>query len=102
MINLGWLKSGQGDAIHREMAVICEETGQTIKAILETALLTPSEIALAAEVCMDAGVAYLKTSTGWQGGATVEGGQGNFNTLPRAGLASKRPAEFAQRLKRWR
>jgi deoxyribose-phosphate aldolase len=72
VINLGWLKSGQGDAIHREVAAICEETGQTIKAILETSLLTPNEIALAAEVCMDAGVAYLKTSTGWQGGATVE------------------------------
>lgn len=72
VINLGWLKSGQTDAVHREIATICEETGQTVKAILETALLTPNEIALAAEICMDAGVAYLKTSTGWHGGATVE------------------------------
>lgn len=72
MINLGWLKSGQTEAVHREIATICEETGQAVKAILETALLTPPEIALAAEICMDAGVAYLKTSTGWQGGATVE------------------------------
>lgn len=72
VINLGWLKSGQTDAVHREIATICEETGQTVKAILETALLTPDEIAVAAEVCMDAGAAYLKTSTGWYGGATVE------------------------------
>jgi len=72
VINLGWLKSGQTDAVHREMATICEETGQTVKAILETALLTPDEIALAAEICMDAGAAFLKTSTGWHGGATVE------------------------------
>jgi deoxyribose-phosphate aldolase len=72
VINLGWLKSGQSDAVHREIAAICEETGQTVKAILETSLLTPKEIALAAEVCMDAGVAYLKTNTGWHGGATVE------------------------------
>jgi deoxyribose-phosphate aldolase len=71
VINLGWLKSGQHDAIHREIATICEETGQPVKAILETALLTPPEISLAAEICMDAGVAFLKTSTGWQGGATV-------------------------------
>ncbi|NJL55875.1 deoxyribose-phosphate aldolase, partial [bacterium] len=71
VINLGWLKAGQHDAIHREMATICEETGQPVKAILETALLTPNEISLAAEICMDAGVAFLKTSTGWQGGATV-------------------------------
>ncbi|MBD2425124.1 deoxyribose-phosphate aldolase [Phormidium sp. FACHB-1136] len=71
VINLGWLKSGQHDAIHKEIATICEETGQPVKAILETAVLTPSEISLAAEICMDAGVAFLKTSTGWQGGATV-------------------------------
>ncbi|HIK43971.1 MAG TPA: deoxyribose-phosphate aldolase [Leptolyngbyaceae cyanobacterium M65_K2018_010] len=72
VINLGWLKSGQADALHREIATLCEDTGQPVKAILETALLTPPEITLAAEVCMDAGVAFLKTSTGWQGGATVE------------------------------
>ncbi|MBD2108986.1 deoxyribose-phosphate aldolase [Nodosilinea sp. FACHB-13] len=72
VINLGWLKTGNTDAIHREIATICEETGLLVKAILETAVLTPPEIALAAEVCMDAGVSFLKTSTGWQGGATVE------------------------------
>lgn len=71
VINLGWLKSGQHDALHREIATLCEETGQPVKAILETAILTPQEIALAAEICLDAGVAFLKTSTGWQGGATV-------------------------------
>lgn len=72
VINLGWLKSGQPDAVHREIATLCEETGQPVKAILETALLTPAEIALAAELCMDAGAAFLKTSTGWHGGATLE------------------------------
>ncbi|MGG6237285.1 deoxyribose-phosphate aldolase [Nodosilinea sp. AN01ver1] len=72
VINLGWLKEGKTDAIHREIATICEETGLLVKAILETAVLTPAEIALAAEVCMDAGASFLKTSTGWQGGATVE------------------------------
>ena len=71
VINLGWLKSGQHDAIHKEIATICEESGQPVKAILETAVLTPAEISLAAEICMDAGVSFLKTSTGWQGGATV-------------------------------
>ncbi|MGB3310212.1 MAG: deoxyribose-phosphate aldolase [Nodosilinea sp.] len=72
VINLGWLKTGKTEAIHREIATICEETGLLVKAILETAVLAPPEIALAAEVCMDAGAAFLKTSTGWQGGATVE------------------------------
>ena len=34
--------------------------------------MTNDEKRLAAEICLDAGVAYLKTSTGWFGGATVE------------------------------
>ncbi|MEL6382412.1 MAG: deoxyribose-phosphate aldolase [Cyanobacteria bacterium J06626_18] len=71
VINLGWLKSDQRDRVHREIAAICEATGRTIKTILETSVLTPQEIQLAAEICLDAGAAFLKTSTGWQGGATV-------------------------------
>jgi len=71
VINLGWLRSGNTDAIYRELAQICESTGQTVKAILEMALLTEAEKRLAAEICLDAGVAYLKTSTGWHGGATI-------------------------------
>lgn len=72
VINLGWLKSGRTNEVHQELAEICEATGQTVKAILEMALLTESEKKLAAEICLDAGVQFLKTSTGWYGGATVE------------------------------
>ncbi|MDB9305252.1 MULTISPECIES: deoxyribose-phosphate aldolase [Cyanophyceae] len=71
VINLGWLKAGRTEAVHREIAEICEETGQIVKVILETNLLTDSEKRLAAEVCMEAGAAFLKTSTGWNGGATL-------------------------------
>ncbi len=71
VINLGWLKIGKTEEIHREIAQICEETDVTVKAILETTLLTDAEKRLAAELCMDAGVTFLKTSTGWNGGATV-------------------------------
>jgi deoxyribose-phosphate aldolase len=71
VMNLGWLKVSKTDAIHREIAEICEETGQTVKVILETNLLTDAEKKLAAEIAMDAGAAFLKTSTGWNGGATV-------------------------------
>lgn len=71
MINLGWLKTGKTNELHRELAEICEATGQVVKAVLETHLLTDAEKALAAEVCMDAGVAFLKTNTGWCGAATV-------------------------------
>ncbi|MBD2776621.1 deoxyribose-phosphate aldolase [Iningainema tapete] len=71
VINLGWLKAGKTEQVHREIAEICEETGQTVKVILETTLLTDEEKRLAAELCMDAGAAFIKTSTGWNGGATV-------------------------------
>jgi len=72
VINLGWLKEGKTEEIYREIAQICEETGQTVKTILEMSLLTETEKQLAAEICLDAGASYLKTSTGWSGGATVE------------------------------
>lgn len=72
MINLGWLKAGKSEEIYQEIAQICEETGQVIKVILETNVLSTTEKRLAAEIAMDAGAAFLKTSTGWFGGATVE------------------------------
>jgi deoxyribose-phosphate aldolase len=72
VINLGWLKMGDTRRLHDDIAAIVELTGQPVKAILEMALLTADEKRLAAEVCLDAGVQFLKTSTGWQGGATVE------------------------------
>ncbi len=71
-INLCWLKAGELDRLHDEIAEVVEETGVCVKAILETAQLTDAEKKLAAEVCMDAGVEFLMTSTGWMGGATVE------------------------------
>ena len=71
VINLGWLRMGKTEEVHREIAQICEETGVTVKAILETNLLTDAQKRIAAELCMDAGVTLLKTSTGWNGGATV-------------------------------
>lgn len=72
VINLSWLKEGNSNAVHRELAEICELTHQPIKAILEMGRLTPEEKRFAIDLCLDAGVAFLKTSTGWAGGATLE------------------------------
>ncbi|NEP43839.1 MAG: deoxyribose-phosphate aldolase, partial [Okeania sp. SIO2H7] len=69
-INLSLVKAGQTDRLYREMAEICEETGQTVKAILEMGLLNEKEKRLVAELLMDAGVSFLKTHTGWYGGVT--------------------------------
>lgn len=71
VINLGWLKAGKTEEIHREIAEICEAADQNVKVILETNLLTDAEKSVAAEIAMDAGASFLKTCTGWNGGATV-------------------------------
>ncbi len=72
VINVGWLKQGNLDALHQELADICGLSGSPVKAILETTLLTNEEKRMGAKVCMDSGAAFVKTSTGWHGGATVE------------------------------
>jgi len=72
MINLAWLKAGEADRVHQEIAQICEATGSGVKAILEMDLLAIAEQKLAAEICLDAGAAWLKTHTGWHGGVKVE------------------------------
>jgi deoxyribose-phosphate aldolase len=71
VINLGWLKGGQSNSLNRELADIVEATGKPVKAILEVNRLTPEEIRLAVEICLDAGVQYLKTGTGWAGPVSV-------------------------------
>ncbi|MEM9136055.1 MAG: deoxyribose-phosphate aldolase [Cyanobacteria bacterium P01_F01_bin.42] len=71
VINLGWLRDRDLDPLHRELAEICELAQKPVKAILEMAQLTDEEKRTAAEICLDAGVTYLKTSTGWMGGASV-------------------------------
>jgi deoxyribose-phosphate aldolase len=72
VMNLSWLKAGNSNALHRELADICELAHCPIKAILEMGRLTPDEKQLAIDICLDSGVSFLKTSTGWAGGATVE------------------------------
>ncbi len=71
-INLSWLKTGNSEAAYTEIAKICEETQQTVKAIIETNLLDRAEKKLAAQICLDAGADFIKTNTGWFGPVKVE------------------------------
>lgn len=95
VINLGWLKAGKTDEVHREIAEICEETGQIVKVIIETNLLTDAEKRLATEICMDAGAAFIKTCTGWNGGATVADVR-LLKEVARERVGIKASGEFAQ------
>jgi len=72
--NIAWLKAGQYQDLYREMAAIVAAAKESlVKVILETALLDPTEIALATEIAFEAGVHVIKTSTGLASrGASVE------------------------------
>ncbi len=52
---------------------LCHEEGKTLKVIIETAYLSDEEIVTACKLCNDAGVDFVKTSTGFAPeGAKVE------------------------------
>ena len=74
VINVGWIKSQKWDAVKQDIqAVFNACNGAPLKVILETCLLTKDEIVKACEICKEIGVAFVKTSTGFnKGGATVE------------------------------
>ncbi len=69
MTKVGWLKSGM-EAEYRShlAAVVGAFEGRPVKAMLEAALLTEEELARAVDLCVDAGVAYVKNSSGFGGG----------------------------------
>lgn len=76
VIHIGALKSGDNATVQsdvRTMVELAHDAGGTLKAILETCLLTLEEKLRASEICLAAGVDFLKTSTGFStGGATME------------------------------
>ncbi len=75
MINVGYLKSGMVEEFRNDVeAIVRAADGRVVKAILETAILSEDEVRLAARLCEEAGVDYIKNSTGWgKGGpATVD------------------------------
>jgi deoxyribose-phosphate aldolase len=74
VINIGAAKEGHWDFLeHEAHEIVSAAQGRLVKSILETALLTPDEIAHVSERMIRAGVSIVKTSTGFaSGGATVE------------------------------
>ena len=74
MTKVGWLKSGMESEYAAHLAsVVAAGGGAPVKAMLEAALLTPDEVARAVELCAEAGITYVKNSSGFGGGeATPE------------------------------
>jgi len=72
VLNIGALKSGQPETVRQDIAEVVRAcAGVPVKVILETCLLTDAEKELACRLAVEAGAAFVKTSTGFShGGAT--------------------------------
>jgi len=73
VINISWLKDKEYERLAYELGRMRRQCqNRLLKVILETCLLTDEEIVKACELCKEAGVDFVKTSTGFStGGATV-------------------------------
>lgn len=67
-----------------KLATLCHQHERILKVIIETAYLSDEEIVQACEICRDAGVDYVKTSTGF----APEGAKVEHIALMRANLPS--------------
>jgi deoxyribose-phosphate aldolase len=75
VVDLGSVFAGDWDAVQADVAAVRSACGTALlKVILETAALTPAQIAEACRRSEAAGAGYVKTSTGFHpaGGASVE------------------------------
>jgi len=77
VINLSAFKSGDYDAVKRDIAAVVDVKHLSkkivVKVIIETAYLTKDEKVIACKLAKEAGADFVKTSTGLFGkGATVE------------------------------
>ncbi|NLI91638.1 MAG: deoxyribose-phosphate aldolase [Peptococcaceae bacterium] len=75
VMNIGRAKSGDWKAVQRDIEMMvqtAQSCGLKIKIIIETSLLDPEEKKKASEIVKESGADFIKTSTGFFGGATVE------------------------------
>jgi len=74
MMNVGMLRSGRLNYVEDEIKAVVQIAGDVeVKVILEVHCLSDDEIKKACELCIKAGAAFVKTSTGWMPtGATLE------------------------------
>lgn len=102
VINIAALKEGMKRYTAEELSRVRRVTqGALLKVILETALLSDEEKREAALLALDAGADMVKTSTGFNGGATVEDVLLLRETVPQLGVKASggiREANFALQL----
>jgi len=77
VLNIGALKSGDYETVKRDIEGVVDVKRShgndlVIKVIIETGYLTKEEKVMACKLAKEAGADFVKTSTGFVGGATVE------------------------------
>lgn len=75
VLNVGALKSGDRQSVQNDIAAVVEVAhgaGAIVKVILETPLLSLQEKILCCELSLAAKADFVKTATGFLGGATVD------------------------------
>jgi deoxyribose-phosphate aldolase len=75
VMNIGALKSGDRQSVQNDMAAVAEVAhtgGALLKTILETPLLTLEEKILSCELSLASKADFVKTATGFFGGATAD------------------------------
>jgi len=75
VLNVGALKSGDRQSVQNDIAAVVEvahAAGAIVKVILETPLLSLQEKILCCELSLAAKADFVKTATGFLGGATVD------------------------------
>jgi deoxyribose-phosphate aldolase len=67
------IKQGNWDYVYKELKKVKRAAfGKTVKIIIETNLLTQEEISRVVELCVRAGVRFIKTCTGYFGPADID------------------------------
>lgn len=75
VMNVSAMKSGDRPLVEhdiRSVVKLAHEAGVIVKVILETSMLSLDEKLAACQIALVAGADYVKTSTGFSGGATVD------------------------------
>ena len=75
VVNIGAVKNGEWTFVNNDIETVTRAAhmkGKTVKIILETSLLEDSEIDELCKICTTNEVDFVKTSTGHNGGATIE------------------------------
>lgn len=96
VISRGLLLAGEDNAVRDEVAAMKEACcGKTLKVILETGELTPALIQRGAELAIDGGADFIKTSTGKIGvGATLEAAEVMLNVIKNCVKFNKKMVGF--------